>query len=104
MSTNSRRGKDAELRWAKRVRGKRHPISGVEQTDVENDWAAYEVKSRLPGSFPKWLLGAFRQARGHASRTGKVGAVALEYRIPGHSQWFVCVDAETWRDLHGEGG
>jgi len=100
VSTNSRRGKDAERRLAKVLGGKRNPNIGGAQADVETAWAAYELKSRL--SLPKWLQHGQDQAQGHARRTGKVGVLVIEHRVHGHAQRWYAVDEQTWRDLHGE--
>jgi len=102
VSTNSRRGKDAERRLAQVVGGKRNPNIGGAQADVETPWAAYEMKSRK--ALPKWLQHGQNQAQGHAVRTGKVGVLVIEHRVHGHAQRWYCVDEQTWRDLHGEGG
>lgn len=102
MTTNARRGKDAERRLAKVIGGKRNPNIGGPQADVETVWAAYELKSRK--TLPGWLLHGMAQAEAHAVTTGKVGVLVIEWRVHGHAQRWYAVDEKTWQGLHGEDG
>ncbi len=99
MTTNARRGKDAERRLAKLVGGRRNPNVGAAAADVETDVFAFELKSRR--TWPEWLVKAMGQARSAGARTGKTPIVVLEHRVQGHGQRLYCFLESDWLDWHG---
>ena len=99
MTSNARRGKDAERRLARLVRGRRNPQSGAAAADVETDVFAFELKSRR--TWPGWLVKALLQARSAGDHTGKTPIVVLEHRVQGHAQRLYCFLESDWLDWHG---
>lgn len=100
MTHNKRRGSDAERRVAKVVKGKRNPHTGFPCADVENEWATFEIKSRL--GLPKWMIDAMRQVRENAARSPeKTAVLVFEHRARGQTERLYCVDEKTWIELHG---
>ena len=91
------RGKNAERWLAKQVNGKRILRKGEKVSDVDTDFAVYEVKEREElGGF---LTHAMEQAQNHPGRGDRVGVVALVEK--GHKHCFVCLRLEDWLEVTG---
>ena len=101
MTSNKRRGSDAERRLSKVVGGRRNPNTGTAAADVETDMFAYEIKSRK--TIPAYIVNAFRQAYWAGTNTGKVPVVVLEHRVQGHARRYYCLAERDWLELHGKG-
>jgi len=72
--------KRTERRVAKRLGGRRLPVNGRGQADVESDWLVVEVKHRR--RLPDWLRKAYLQAKAASRESGgvKLGIVVLHER------------------------
>ena len=99
---NKSRSKDRERALAKVVGGRRNFDSGVPVPDVENEWAAFEMKSYK--SFPRWFLEPFAQIRRAMVGLSKSPIVVFEHRAPGQPcRRYYAMDEATFLDLHGGG-
>ena len=98
---NKSRSKDRERALAKVVNGRRNFDSGAPVPDVENEWAAFEMKSNK--RFPNWFLAPFAQIRRATVGSSKSPIVVFEHRVPGQPcHRFYAMDEAAFLDLHGD--
>lgn len=95
--TARNRGKSAERWLAKQVKGKRILRKGEQVSDVETDFAVYEVKERE--HLPVWIIKAMAQAQNHPDRGDRVGVVVLIEK--GHRACYTIVKLDDWIEITG---
>ncbi len=91
--------KCTEREIAKRLGGKRQPITGRRGADVLHEWLAIECKERK--ALPKWLLHAIEQAVAVASEA-QLPVVILHQLGARHDGDLVCIRLRDFQDWYGE--